>query len=200
MRSVAILLLFNQKFCTLLYSVANLRWNCKLFLVFCFPKSCFLKNWWKFIDKQKTDNANKITSTHRYRNVTIFYYAFVKKATTATTESQQSHVSKVPTWQEKQFKKYSFLILFTDVTTKNGCEHRETFFSFLCVSWISIEHSLKRDELVKCEQFHKNIFHLYRYIQIHHEMWISFYPPKSPNMWNYKFMCFEPLVKLQIKH
>jgi len=72
--------------------------------------------------------------------------------------------------------------------------------AFLCVSWISIEHSLKRDELVKCEQFHKNIFHLYRYIQIHHEMWISFYPPKSPNMWNYKFMCFEPLVKLQIKH
>jgi hypothetical protein len=106
----------------LLFS-CDLRWNCKLFLVFCFPESCFLNIWCRFIDKQKTHNTIKITSTHQYRSVIIFYYAFVKTAPTATTESQQSRISKVPTWQEKQFKKYSFLTLFTDVTTKPVCEH-----------------------------------------------------------------------------
>ncbi len=58
------------------------------------------------------------------------------------------------------------------------------FISFFVWVGYQSKHSLKRYEPVQCEQFHKNIFHLYSYIQIHQVDLIS--TPKSPNMWQWK--------------
>jgi hypothetical protein len=96
-------------------------------------------------------------------------------------------ISKAQTWLEKQFKKYSILILFTDVTTKLVCDTGKLSSASLCELDINPSILWKGMNLSNVSSFIR-ISSIYIAI-FKYTMWISFCPQKSPNMWNYKSIC-----------